>query len=190
MKFEWIGLQVVDNEFELELSKTMLQNGAKTVNEWRLEQGKEPFDEEAADMPLVFTAGGPVTLESVTEEPDPVDPNLDPNADPNADPKVVEEQDDGEVEEMDKWEKKAINWMKQGKGAMPTFIAKNIDRAARNLINARLSVAKSKDEIKAAFAPFKADAMERSLVKRAMSVRKDIVTFKKNRYERTGQRTG
>ena len=184
LKFEWKGLQVVDNDFELTRNESMLRNGALTINEWRISQGMDPLEAEAASMPLIFTGIGATTLDSVTEKPEPVDPNTDPNGQNNNTDPAGEE-----IAEMDKWEAKCVSYQKRGKG-LPSFKADHIDQPVQRLIEARLSVAKSKDEIKAAFAPFKADATERSLINRALSVNKDISNFKRNKYERIGQSTG
>lgn len=178
LKFEWKGLQVIDNEFELKLTQAMINAGAKTINEWRLEQGMEPREEEAADVPLVFTASGPVTLEDIGAEEE------EAEAEPIVD-KVPEE--DMEIEEMEKWEKKCVNYIKQGKG-MPEFVASHIDKAAQTLIRSRLTVAKSKEEVRAAFMPFKESAMEKSLTRRAIKVSGDISKFKRTKYERIGSR--
>lgn len=198
LKFEWKGLQVVDNEFELERSKMMIESGALTINEMRIEQGREPFSDDVANKPMIFTAGGPVLLEVVAHEatqavlPKEVVPEGgapaegDPAAPAAKDPK---EDDTGKatLEEIDlqKWETKVINFIKKGKVA-PAFKSEAIPRAVQNLIGARLMLAKSREEVMAAFKPFRADAMERSLIERALKLRGDMSTHQRARYESAG----
>lgn len=187
LKFEWAGLQVVDNRFELDRNSAMLEHGGMTVNEWRVSQGMDPFEEPMADVPLVYTRTGTVPLGEVASTTGVVTQTGDPNAEGNNTPadQAAQQKADDEVDELSKWQSKCINAIKRGK-PVPEFRSSYIDRGAQSLIRARLSVAKSADEIKAAFAPFRDDATERSLIKRAMSVRNDISKHKRDRYERIG----
>lgn len=193
LKFEWKGLTVVDSDFELTRNETMLKNGAMTINEWRVNEGLPPFEDENASKPMVYTAAGPVALEDLSIEDEPLDDteNMKPieEQDGEDEPTPNEEKRDEATEELDeltKWESKSINHLKRGKG-IPAFSATHIDKSVQNLIQARLSVAKSKEEVKAAFSIFKSDAQERSLVHRAMEVRHDISKFKRDKYEKTGR---
>jgi len=176
LKFEWKGLQAVDDDFELDRAKTMVQNGAMTINEWRVDQGRKPLKEEAADKPMIYTATGPISLENV-DEPEEEDPTATPATE-------GDDQDGQAADEMDKWERKVTASLKRGTG-IPGFKAAHIDEAAQILIRSRLSVAKSKEEVRAAFAPFKDQAVERALVNRAMKLRSDMSAHKRTRYERT-----
>lgn len=175
LKFEWKGLQSVDDDFELERARVMVQTGAMTINEMRVAQGMDPYTEDVANKPLVFTAGGPVLLEMAEEEPE---------TEPVNDSQEVDDNENDELEEMDKWEKKALKFFKQGKST-PDFETEYIDAAARSLISARLHVAKSKEEIKSAFKPFRDEVNERLLIKQAMSVKDKISKFKRSKYEKT-----
>lgn len=181
LKFEWAGLQVVDNRFELDRNSAMLEHGGLTVNEWRVAQGMQPFEEPMADVPLVYTRMGTVPLGEVATQQgaQSTTDTTDPNANPD------QQKLDDEIDELSKWQSKCINAMKRGK-PIPAFMASNIDRSVQSLIRARLTVAKSSDEIRAAFAPFRDEATERQLIKRALGVRTDISKFKRDRYERTG----
>lgn len=194
LKFEWKGLQVVDNTFELDRAKAMIEHGAMTINEFRVAQGFEPLKNDNADMPMVYNMN-PVLLDKIGETPEPTDPAIDPESTaPSAvkPGKDGEEEDknqaENEIQEMFKWESKVLNYMKRGKG-MPKFEALYIDKSAATLIQGRLSVAKSKDEVKVAFAPFLADAQERALIKEALGVNDKISAFKRKRYEPTGSST-
>ena len=211
LKFEWKGLQVIDDEFELKRAEMMIKNGAMTINEQRVAQGMEPFEDEIADKPMIYTTGGPVLLEVVANEaeqalvPKELVPATGAGTDPNADPgaKDGKKPQDGsqqatedagaaklELMELEKWETKAQNFLKRGKGANPPFQADHIDRAVHALIGARLSVCKSNEEITAAFKPFVDDAQERELIDRALTLKGDISAHKRTKYETAGSRTG
>lgn len=193
LKFEWKGLQVVDNEFELERSKVMMEHGSMTINELRVAQGFEPLKEEVADKAMIYTPGGPILLEVVANEAEAavVPKEVVPEGGNGAPQDQNQEQDgkDDTVEEMDKWERKAIKSLKDGKGADPVFKSEHIDKAEQVLIHSRLSVAKSKEEIKAAFAPFKEHALEQSLITKALKVTGEIADFKRKKYDTAGSRT-
>jgi phage portal protein BeeE len=179
LKFEWKGLQVVDNEFELERNTRMLQNGALTINEWRTEQGYDPFPDEQADKPMLMSISAPTLLERVGEEPEPVEGET-PKAAPKDGGKIA-------LDELEKWETKCLNYEKRGKG-LPAFNAEHLERAAQTLIKSRLATAKTRAEVREAFRPFKAELIEKSLVDRALRVEQDITLFTRNKYERTGPR--
>ena len=204
LMFEWKGLQVVDTTFEMERSKLMIEHGAMTINEMRVDQGMEPLEHASADMPMIYATGGPQALsvldkdteqallppEQREAQPAPVKVNPDGSpfkevTAPGAVKDNEQNQAKNEIEEMEKWESKVLNYMKRGKG-LPRFESSFIDKAAVTLIKARLSVAKSKDEVKIAFKPFKEDAQERSLINEALSVSDKISGFKRNKYERVG----
>lgn len=177
LKFEWKGLQAIDDTFELERNKAMLQNGALTIDEWRQAQGLEPFNLETTKTPFILAAGGPVYLgEEIPTEPD--------NTGQSSTPDDTQEQ----IEEMVKWETKCINWLKLNKG-IPDFKPNKLDKVAVSLITAKLVVAKNKEDIKKVFKPFKDMLKEELLVKNAIKVNNDIAKFNREKYEHTGQTT-
>lgn len=180
LKFEWKGLQVVDDEFELDRNVKMLQNGALTINEWRVAQGLDPLKEEAADKPMIFSIGTPTLLEMVGKEPE--------ETEEGEEVAPAQEADEEELEEVDKWEKKCLNALKAGR-KIPEFRAEKIATPAQVLIRAGLSKVKTKEEVRAVFRPFKQEMVERSLVSRALQVRRDIGIHRRTKYERIGSRT-
>lgn len=194
LKFEWKGLQVVDTTFELDRAKMMMEHGGMTINEQRISQGMDPIDDPMADKPIIYTASGPILLETLKNELDadvlpkevvPEDGTA-PSAVDNSKDNKDKNEAQNELEEMERWEKKAVNYFKLGKG-LPKFKSEFIDKSAMTLIQARLSVAKSRDEIKVAFAPFKEDAQERALISEANAMSEKISGFKRKKYERVGQ---
>lgn len=68
LQFEWVGLQATDVDFELKRNESMLKNGAMTIDEWRTQQGMEPFNLESTQNPMIHTGNGPVMLEGITME--------------------------------------------------------------------------------------------------------------------------
>jgi hypothetical protein len=213
LKFEWKGLQVIDDQFEMDRAKLMIEHGAMTINEMRIDQGLDPLEHPSADEPMIYATGGPqplIVLDKETEqallppdqreqqpEPIKVNPDGSPFKDPNGDGTApgavkdkppVDNKAKMELDEIEKWESMVLNYMKRDKG-LPDFKASFIDKSAVTLINARLSIAKSKDEVKVAFKPFKEDAQERSLISEALSVSAKISGFKRNKYERVGSGT-
>jgi phage portal protein BeeE len=198
LKFEWKGLQVTDDDFELRRSTMLIEHGALTINEMRVDQGLDPLEDPIADKPMVYSRSGVTPLEVIEAEaeaeieqaknPQDVQPT-GPIAPLKPGEQAPADQAKMELEDMNKWEAKAINFIKKGKG-VPDFKSIYIDRAVMTLIGARISVAKSRDEIVAAFKPFKDEAMERSLINRTLDLRSEISAHKRNRYERTGSSTG
>lgn len=186
LKFEWRGLQVVDDEFELERSKMMLEHGGMSINELRVGQGLDPLKNETADMPMIYTSIGPTPLSVVDKQTEEALSNKKEEEEEVTAPSAVKDEKNkakSEFDELEKWETKAINYMKKGKG-LPKFETHLIDKSAVTLIKARLAVARSKEEIKVAFKPFKNDAQERSLISEALTVSEKISGFKRDKYER------
>lgn len=199
LKFEWQGLQVVDDDFELARSTMMLEHGGMTINEMRVAQGMDPLDDPIADKAMIYGRTGISPLDVLEAEseraledaknpkdpapadgPIPGEPTGDQNADPNADSQKLE------LEEMEQWESKCIKYVKAGRG-IPRFVPLRIDKAAFTLLASRLSIAKSKEEVRAAFKPFKEDLQEKTLIKEALGVSDRISKFKREKYERAGQ---
>ena len=174
LKFEWMGLQAIDEDFELTRAEKLLRAGAMTIDELRLAQGLEPFGTEASSKPLIFTASGAVTLDSVTAEVE--EEEIIPQD---------EKEEEDELKEMIRWERKCMNYIKDGRG-LPEFETKIIDKTAQNLIKAQLSFCKSKDEVRAVFKPFKVSLQNQKIVDKAVDLRHDVAALKRTKYGELG----
>ena len=66
LAFKFVGLEYEDQKLQGDLDKIYLSTGVRTVNEVREARGWDPLDDEAANIPIIETASGPVTLASVS----------------------------------------------------------------------------------------------------------------------------
>jgi hypothetical protein len=184
VRFAWKGLQVVDDEFELERNQALLKNGALTIDEWRTDQGREPFGIPASQKPLIYTAGGAVLLESVGVEPVVTDNTTEkPNPSSNENGKDEENTDSKALAEMDKWETKCLNYNKKDK-PIPEFEAVYIEKAEQALLRIKLLSAKTKEDIKNSFRPFKEATTERILMQKALKLNDDLSKHNIKKYEK------
>lgn len=158
LKFEWKGIQAVDEEFELKRSESMLKNGAMTIDEIRNKQGEKPFGLPGTTRPFILTSSGPIYLDKEEEQEEKNE--------------QVENDDDLAIEEMQKWENKCINYLKKGK-QMPEFKCNHIDKAASALINARLTGVVNKEDVREVFKPFKKILSEYSIARKAMMLKNE-----------------
>lgn len=172
LKFEWLGLQVTDDSFELDKDKAYLPMGVLTIDEIRNKQGLEPFGLPYTQKPFVMSNGTPILLEDADKpvEAAPTDPA-------NQDPQPVNDnegnEDDQSVEEMDKWESKCLNALKRGK-KIPEFHTDKIDNTIQTLVKMKLMIANSKEDVKEAFRPFKERMRENMLIGKALKLKEDI----------------
>lgn len=182
LEFEWQGLQATDEDFELRRDEIMLRAGAYTIDEWRAKQGLTPFNLEASKKPMIFASTGPVLLESITEDSgeieDPMVPGFETEEEDEetADDDTetgVKDNEESELEEVMKWETKCLKRIRQGK-VLPEFKTNKIEEAVQNLIQARLTLAKTKDDVRAAFKPIKESLRERVILGKALEVQGEI----------------
>lgn len=189
LKFEWKGLQVTDDTFELDLAKAMLTAGAKTIDEWRTEQGLEPFNTDYSKRPFIMSNGTPMLLDEITQEKEAakeqaeiIAGNKDKEKEEDEDvPEPTDTEDEDMLEEMFKWETKCINSLKRGKG-IPEFKTDKIDKSIQTLVKTKLFVAKNKADVKEAFKVFKDTLQEKILIAKAMNVSQNIKKFKQEKY--------
>lgn len=194
LQFQWDGLQAVDEDFELRKQESEVKSGIVTIDEIRMEQGKKPFGLEATSKPIMITGTGPVLLDTVTTES--VEEGRRVAAaslNNNPDPKEEEEDDEVEEEtkaaisEMRKWRKKSISAFGKS-GKLPKFKTEYINSAVEKLIEGRLAIAKSHDDIRLAFDPF-IDALEKDMViSKAVSLDAEVAKIKRN-YGSAGSHT-
>lgn len=182
LKFEWKGLQVIDDKFELEKDTKLIALGAYTIDEMRVKQGLKPFNLPYTQKPWVFANGIPVLLDEIDEVPE-VDPNTPSNdTAPDKKPDTTEtedpeeEDDEAKIEEMEKWETKCINSLKKGKG-IPTFTTNVLDDAVYKLISTQLMVAKRKEDVKEIFWAFKDAFRKQVLINKAIGLKDDIAKY-------------
>lgn len=186
LKFEWKGLQVTDDEFELKRDTAMLTQGALTIDELRIEQGLDPFNIPATQKPFIISGGKAVLLEDIipgeTNQNIPVDQPQDP-ADEQKEVDQKEEEStkmQGEIDEMEKWESKCLNSLKRGNG-IPEFIAHEIDPSIQTLIRTKLMISKSREDVKETFRLFKNTMRETMLISKALKVQSDISDLNKSK---------
>ena len=185
LKFEWIGLQVTDDAFELERDQAMITLGAMTIDELRVEQGKKPFNIPSTQKPFIISGGKAVLLEDIIpgetnqQVPTPVDSKQADQQQQQNDSKDSGSSEKAALDEMDKWENKCLYSLKRGQG-MPEFISKDIDPAIQTLIRTKLLMAKSKDEVKSAFRLFKNTMRETMLINSALKLTEDLSEMNKS----------
>ena len=178
--FQWKGLQVTDDEFELDLSTKMIALGGKTIDEWRTQQGLKPFNLPYTKEPFVMSNGVPLLLSQVDEQKQQQQENKDANVNAiaNAKDNTTEEND---IEEMYKWENKCLNSLKKGKG-IPEFKSESIDKSIQTLIKTKLLVCKSKEDIKETFKLFRNAMQEKIFIEKALGLSDDVKKMKREEY--------
>ena len=77
LEFAWSQSDEMDAESQNTILTAQLAKGAITLDEFREEMGREPYPNGAGATPLIFTATGAVTLESVLAPPPPPAPPAD-----------------------------------------------------------------------------------------------------------------
>lgn len=70
---EWTVEEEIDTdpEKQAQINNIKLRNGTKTIDECRLDDGLDPLPDGQGAVPLIYTAGGAVTLEDVLDPPAP-----------------------------------------------------------------------------------------------------------------------
>ena len=189
LKFEWKGLQVTDDSFELDKDKSYLPLGVTTIDEIRSKQGLQPFGLPFTSKPYIMANGVPVLLEEadkpVVDTTSPVENDTTQvNDDTTDDPADGNDNEDEVVlEEMDKWETKCINAIKRGK-SIPSFKSDVIDRTIMTLIDAKLYTASSREDVRDVFRPFKESLREKMLIHKALKLNDSISEYKTKSYEK------
>lgn len=190
LKFEWKGLQVSDDDFELKRDQTMITIGAMTIDELRIEQGKEPFKIAASQKPFIISGGKAVLLEDIIPGetnmvvPQPQDPAQEQDQQNKDNAETDTSKMQSEIDELEKWESKCLNSLKRGNG-IPEFIAHDIDDGIQSLIRTKLMLAKSRDDVKTTFRLFKDTMREGMLINKALKVQSDISDFNKSKHVKT-----
>jgi len=76
LEFRWVEDDVLDPVDQVPVLDSQLRSGALTLNEYRKQMGREPYGVEG-DVPMVYTATGPIKLMDIINPPAPP-PQLQP----------------------------------------------------------------------------------------------------------------
>lgn len=68
LEFTWVEEEEIDQEKQAIILTTYAKAGGITINEMRDDLGKDPYDDPAADKPMVLTASGYVPIDANTLE--------------------------------------------------------------------------------------------------------------------------
>jgi len=74
LEFSWSTDKEFDPLIQAQINDIGLKNGSKVLNEVRDQAGDDPYPPEIGDVPLVITATGGVTVESIITPPAPPEP--------------------------------------------------------------------------------------------------------------------
>ena len=74
LEFSWSTDKEFDPLIQAQINDIGLKNGSKVLNEVRDAAGDDPYPPEIGDVPLVITATGGVTVESIITPPPPPEP--------------------------------------------------------------------------------------------------------------------
>jgi hypothetical protein len=68
LEFDWVGTDIVDPKDGADIATKNLQAGVWTVNEARRAAGKEPYEDDTFNQPMVLTASGYVPMISTQQD--------------------------------------------------------------------------------------------------------------------------
>jgi hypothetical protein len=88
LEFVWVKEDSTDAKEQSEIDNTALRNGSATIDQIRDARGEDPLPDGLGAKPLIYTASGAVTLESVLNPPEP-EPAAEPIAPGAAEAKPV-----------------------------------------------------------------------------------------------------
>ena len=92
LEFVWQEEEDTDSLKQAQVNDIKVRAGAKTINEWRAEDGEEAIP--GGDVPLIYTASGAVRLEDTVKPPEPVpSPLLGHNGGPPIDGEAADPAD-------------------------------------------------------------------------------------------------
>ena len=133
--FQWQGLGQIDERLEIDKNDKLLSRGVITIDEIRVENGREPFNLPATQRPFVVATGGPILVEDIGKEVDEPD-----EADLDAKDKL---------EEMVKMQRKALKYHRDGKPFR--FTPEYLDEAAAEQLTKAVNAAQTPEEIRTIF---------------------------------------
>lgn len=155
-EFSFMGMDVKDKTADATISDIMVKSGAKSVDEWRQEQGMEPIGLGN----YIMTSAGPVLVSDFLAAPKPgeVDPNAPTDAPAEQGNTTTEEQGNEQKDatttdptaEIKRFEKKALADLKEGRAFRP-FVSEVIDAHHIAHIHEKLGKCSTKEEVKALF---------------------------------------
>lgn len=151
LQLTWVNLNPTNKKEDVEIAKTEIQMGAKSVDEYRIEQGLQPIGLGH----YVMTAAGPVLLNDILNPPEQQteDPSMT-----NETPKK-EDAEKMEYEEIKRWRKAIYNDIDNGRALRINFPPHHgqkdcITPSSREVIQEGLKTIKTKNQAKILFDQF------------------------------------
>ena len=159
LRFSFGGFDSKDMKVEAELNQIFLNSGMRTINEGRKALDMEPIGPEG-DKRFIMTAGGPVLLEELGMP----DPTIEvPETTP---PPVETEKMTTKVDELRRFQKKAIKDLKEGR-AFRKFDSELIEHSVIRDITTQLQDCQTPAEIRSIFKGYMMDNVEESAIQLA-----------------------
>lgn len=155
----WVNLNPVDRKEEIEIAKTEIQMGAKSVDEYRVEQGKEPIGLGH----YVMTSRGPILLKDILNPPQQSTDNTNNGQNSQDNQDSEDSQNDNaekmEYQEIKRWKKAIYNDIDNGRKLRTTFPPRYgtkdvINSSTREIIESGLKGIKTKNQAKLLFDQF------------------------------------
>ena len=148
LQWQWTNINPVDRKEESDIAKNQIDMGAKSVDEYRIEQGLPPIGLEH----YIMTSQGPILVKDfVAGKKTIVDPVQENNA---TDAEATETEDSSEIAEqqdLKRWRTCVYTDLKEGKEPRTAFKSKFIDPEIHEDIAKELATVKSRAHAKILF---------------------------------------
>lgn len=181
LQFQWQNINPVDRKEEVEVAAKEIEMGAKSVDEYRVEQGWEPI----GLGPYIKTGTGPMLVSDLltaaeqgvstvgavnNKNQTDQQAQLDQQAQDNQ----ANQQEDAQQKDIKRWKKVVYNDISQGKAIKANFVSEFIPKETHDMIAKGLQVVKTKAQAKILFDRFLDPDYEaaNSLVKVAKQLRR------------------